>query len=445
MVVMSCSQSSMCPATAPICGTNQMCTACGTPGMSAECATNHSGTPLCGPNGGCVQCLTKDDCDSLQQACDMTTYMCGDCKANTDCTSGLCDTGTGKCVAESTLLYVNNSPTAGCSESGMGTFNRPYCTIQTGFNNAALSNKTLIVFSGTYAESVTAQPSSAAYVVKAIGVGTSPPVIAPPMTPSAPALKLQTSNGQQLTVSLDNFVLQGAVGTNGHGILCSGQGGNNPLTKLTLVRSTVQNNAQFGLSASSCDVTLDQDTFASNAQGGISLASTDHTIMNTLIRDNGTADPSGSSTGGFASSGTFARANIVNDTFVGNKNTTGGVFPSGASCGGTTVFFNDVVAGNSGNAQETGGCAPAYSAYVFIGTAGTNTNITGCSLANLFVNPTNNDYHPNKTAVAPCSVVLVDHGGASSGAVNAPDHDHDGTPRPQPQGGMFDIGCFEVP
>jgi len=55
-----------------------------------------------------------------------------------------------------------------------------------------------------------------------------------------------------------------------------------------------------------------------------------------------------------------------------------------------------------------------------------------------------NDYHPNKTAMTPCTFALVDIGAAASmaGGVSAPDHDLDGTPRPQNTG--FDIGCYEA-
>jgi hypothetical protein len=391
-----------------------------------------------------VECLTKDDCDSAHKTCKLATNSCAPCVANADCTSGLCDTATGACADKSTLLYVNNSLTGGCSDSGMGAFTRPFCSVQVGFTNAAASGKTLIVLGGTYAESVIAQPATTAYAVHAIGVGVTPPTIMAPMLPSAPALKLQTNNGQQLTITLDNFVIRGGAGANGHGILCSGQGGSSALTKLILLRSTVQNNAQLGVSASSCDVTLDQDTVAANTQGGVALSSSDFTISNSLIRDNGLLDPSGSAVGGISTTGTSARAVIVNNTVVNNKNSGTGITPVGVACGAATVTFNTVIKGNSGFATETGGCSPTYSAYN--GATGTgNRDISLCTLANLFSDPMAGDYHPNKTAAGACTIVLVNVGTPMSGTVNAPDHDLGGTRRPQPTGGAWDIGCYESP
>ena len=448
MTVVKCSGDKDCPADMPVCGAQQSCTTCSPEGASATCSTNHPPTPFCGVAGGCVECNTKDDCVMVQKTCVLSTNKCGPCTANNDCTSGLCDTASGMCAREADLLYVNNGATAGCSESGTGSFNRPFCTVQTGFTNAAASGRTLIVFAGTYPESVVAQPGAGAYMVHAIGVGVTPPAIVPPSSPSAPALSLSNSGTQQLTLTLDNFILRGAVGANGNGVSCSGVSGTRGLTKLILLRSTVTTNAQLGISATNCDITLDQVTLAMNAQGGAFLSSCDFTVENALIRDNGTAGTGApaSAYGGLYWTGTSSRAQIINVTAVNNKNDTGSINPVGIACAGSgTVMFNTVVKGNSGTATggETGGCSPTYSAYN--GASGTgNRDLTLCtSTTQLFVDPANSDYHPLKTGVAPCNVVLVDVGTmqAQPSMVNAPDHDIVGTHRPQ--GAGFDIGAYE--
>ncbi len=76
----------------------------------------------------------------------------------------------------------------------------------------------------------------------------------------------------------------------------------------------------------------------------------------------------------------------------------------------------------------------------FVGGTGTNENLpVSRGLTQLFVKPTNGDFHPLKGGTAPCT--LVDQG-TSAGA---PDHDLDGDPRPLPAGGAFDVGACEAP
>src|SRR3954471_19450202 len=128
MPPVGCSMSSTCPMSAPVCSPIQVCTGCGAQGMSAECASFHAATPLCGPDGGCVECLTKDNCDAVHKTCDGNSHSCVACVANADCTSGLCIAGA--CADKKDQLYVNNAVGAGCSESGNGSFSTPFCTIQ---------------------------------------------------------------------------------------------------------------------------------------------------------------------------------------------------------------------------------------------------------------------------------------------------------------------------
>ncbi|MGZ3438421.1 MAG: choice-of-anchor Q domain-containing protein [Polyangia bacterium] len=67
-----------------------------------------------------------------------------------------------------------------------------------------------------------------------------------------------------------------------------------------------------------------------------------------------------------------------------------------------------------------------------------NIPLTGCGVSDLMVDPTNNDFHPKKGGVRPCT--LVDQG-TNTGA---PATDFDGTARPQPASGTDDIGCYEA-
>ena len=58
------------------------------PIVATECASNidcSGSTPACATNlGYCVECTGNSDCDNGN--CDTTTYTCGGCEDNSDCT-----------------------------------------------------------------------------------------------------------------------------------------------------------------------------------------------------------------------------------------------------------------------------------------------------------------------------------------------------------------------
>ena len=93
--------------------------------------------------------------------------------------------------------------------------------------------------------------------------------------------------GQPISVSLDGFVIQNATGASG--VDCNGVPGMIAMTRLSLIRSTVWKNAQYGVLSSKCTLTLDQTTIALNPTGGLSLAESDTTIQNAVIHHNGGA------------------------------------------------------------------------------------------------------------------------------------------------------------
>lgn len=106
---------------------------------------------------------------------------------------------------------------------------------------------------------------------------------------------------------------------------------------------------------------------------------------------------------------------------------------------------NTVIMGNTGGVLEfyPSDCGSNLFNNAFSGGTGTNEDLsnpsgTACSQAQIFVDAANGDYHPEKGNPRPCT--LVDQGTLSG----APDHDLDGTARPQPAGGSFDIGAYEA-
>ena len=440
MTPIACTTSGQCTvSTQPICDpTAHKCRACASSadaGPSAEC----SGTrPLCSSTGACVECLSNADCIGAGMSCNVPTGTCVPCVMNTDCSSGLCNAGT--CADPSTLLYVNNAANARCSDSGAGTLMQPFCTVKKGLDaSAQAGGKQLIVLAGTYAENVSiAPPAATTYVSRAIGVGQ--PTIAP--ATAGAAVTLDKSNGAtQITVTLDGFIIKGAGGTSGHGILCGGSSTNTAATKLTLLRSTVMGNAQNGLSASNCDVTLDQDVIGpSNAQGGIYLNGSDFTLQNLLVYKNGTPDPGGSNFGGIDVASVATRKTIYDLTVVKNK-AAAAATASGIVCPVSQPLIVDtVVFLNGGPASEINGlaCKPDHSSFFGASLGGMGTNnyeLSTCATdgSQLFKNPATDDYHAKPGGSAPCSLVGI---GTSSGA---PAYDLDGTTRPSAPS----IGCLE--
>ena len=442
MTVIGCTTSSTCPATEPVCSPAQVCSSCGATGMSTECNTYHSSTPFCGSSGGCVECLTKDNCDLVHKTCS-SMNACVPCVDNGDCTSGVCTAGV--CADKATLLYVNNAQAAGCSDAGPGSFAMPFCTVQKGLNAGAAAAKPVVVFSGTYAENLQANNTLNAgndYVVTVTGVGN--PVVKP--SSSGAALAVVGATPKQVTVSFDGVTFDGSTLADGSdGIDCNG--GGTPAygkTLVTITRSTVKGASGIGLLAQAkCTVTLDADIFVGDKGGAIKTDTCDLAFTNLLLHDNGTAGTAAGSTFGgilFSAAGEAGKTSMFNMTVVNNvAATTAGA--SGILClAAPTAVTNTVVLGNQGPTTEiSAACGASFSA--FIGGAGSNNEnipVTGCGVADLLVDPAHGDYHVKKNGTKPCT--LQDQGTNT----NAPNHDLEGTSRPQPASGTDDIGCYEA-
>jgi hypothetical protein len=206
---------------------------------------------------------------------------------------------------------------------------------------------------------------------------------------------------------------------------------------LTIRRSALQHTAgtnKYGLTATSCAVTMDSDVVENNGPGGLLFATSDFTVENSVIALNG--GPA-SLFGGIQMSGTGTanRAQLINVTIADNSaKNQAGVY-SGIDCGGTNpVVFNSVVASNANN-QLNASCTLGYSA--FAGATGTNHDITGCTDTTLFVNSGANPYKPLPTATVPC--ILVGKGAAAYMSVSAPAFDLLGAPRPaSPSDGAYE-------
>jgi hypothetical protein len=199
---------------------------------------------------------------------------------------------------------------------------------------------------------------------------------------------------------------------------------------VTIRNSFINGSGGVGLSATSCDVTVDQTIVQNNAGGGVQLANSDFTLQNLVIAANGTGGGSGTSLGGVQvnGTGTSSRAQIVNVTVADNSSKSTGTYSAFDCVGGATpIIFNAAVTNNSNN-QINPACSLDHSSYP--GGSGTNHDITGCTDAQLFTTSGANFYQPLSTATAPC--VLVGKGTTSYMSVTAPNYDLLGAARSAP-------------
>jgi hypothetical protein len=249
-----------------------------------------------------------------------------------------------------------------------------------------------------------------------------------------------------VTISFDGFTFDGSTLADGSdGVDCTGNGAATyGKTLVTLTRSTIKNASGLALSANTkCTITLDADTFAGNKGGAIKIDTCDVAFTNLLIHDNGTGGATtGSSFGGMliVAAGEAGKTTMFNLTIVNNL-AVATAAASGVNCvAAPSTLANTLVLGNTGGVAEISpGCGATFSAYV--GASGANNEAipaNGCTVADLCVNPSMGDYHPKKLGTKPCT--LVDQG-TNTGA---PNHDLDGTARPQPASGTDDIGCYEA-
>lgn len=444
-MMIACSVSSQCAVPSePICdGATKLCRACQVVdgGVASECAAKDASRPLCSPAGNCAECLTNSDCLAQQKTCDTAAGSCVPCSKNADCASGICGAG-GACADPKTLVYVKKDGVSCPGGTGQGTLEDPYCTVQTGLDQGALQGKKVVIFSGTYTENINIKPTTAAYTVNAIGIGQ--PTISPSV--AGPALSL-SNMGQPINLSLDGITLQNAMGDSG--INCTSTASATNMTRVTILRSTLRNNAKYGIASQDCEVNMDQTTIAMNQVGGMSLTDSDVNIKNMLVVQNGTA-ASGSTYGGInIATPNKGAATIVNSTVVDNVASGGVSLASGISCVGTTSVLNTVIQGNSGTTNEinASACKPQNSAFVGAAapmTGSNNVELTACATNSIFVDPAKGNFTPVAGGV--CSIVDKGAPSATFGVtmVTAPDHDLNGRSRPQPANGMFDIGAYEL-
>ncbi len=454
-VCVQCQGPADCSAQAPVCQAVHSCGACE---AESDCNLYAPGTPHCGALGHCVACRTAfpDDCDlgSPAPVCDPGSAACRPCQGDDECSSGICDEGSGACVQTPDIIHVDGTATGGL---GCGTAASPCRTINEGVLAVQLPNRFWIqVAAGTYQENLVLDGKKVRIVGPFFLPPASPKVT---LTPAANqvACALITGNSD---VSLENMELSGAGGitANADGVRCN-IGGATASPRLTLKKVTVDLNAAQGVDSSSCDLTIEgsiirgnplgglfavdskvsmtRTAVVSNSGGGVSLSASDFSLVNNFIIDNGS---SSSTIGGVLISmdppSGVAGARFEFNTVAGNNTKDG--FASGIRCDvGTTLSFkNSIVYNNQPDPSATIGQVSGDSCKWTFSDIGPNgPAVTGNGNINLnptFLNPASDNFHIDTAS-------LAKNVAETSSQVG---EDFDGEPRPMLGG--WDMGADEV-
>jgi hypothetical protein len=434
MAQQACSDSSKCSGDAPVCS-GSACMPCAPPGASTECATYHAPLKVCGPLGGCVECMTKDDCRDTNRTCDTATNTCKPCSANADCSTGACKPG-GVCASPGEVAYVNKD-LSGCSDLvHMSSPTAPYCQIQMA---ATLDKASYIVVTGSAtsydALNLTAIASSIGPVT-IIGPGRNPAgggptvKIAPAIVASA---VLVSTNGSAATVTIDGLEL---TGTASPGIKCQAGTG---AASLTVSGSSIHDSGKAGIDSAGCTLVADANVIAGNPGGGIHFAgaSTTHTITNNIIHDN-----SGSGAYGVRLDDSPAGSIFAFNTVVANG-PTGDTAAGGMICPATppaALIQDSIIVGNSHN--TTGGTQFAGQCQLQSVVVGTDSTTSGIQKTPAFTSDDHLDVSTPtaQTTNADCCIDKL----VAPGTPMA-DHDVDRTTRPKGSSATpYDIGAHEV-
>ena len=488
--VLSCSDSSSCPADAPVCsdgvcgpcnGDNTACASfhgstpvCAASGGCVECVANtdcgNAATPYCGPANSCVECLTSSNC--TPKICNATN-MCVACQANSDCGSGICDTSSGTCVDPAQIYLVDNGGmTIAACEAARPTRNgqtpsTAYCDISEGASGGTRAYALVTGHGATFPYSPFAPLVPRVYVGPGYKAAM-PAVVAGATTATA----IVTMSGVS-SVTIDGFEING--GDAKDGITCNSTKSTAPHNVLIVKNSYIHNtNSNAGIYPVGCDLVVDSSRVATAAIRAVDDTSSQFTTSTTLTNsqfDSATADgvdingiltmdrcrvinnsaANGNglqlNTSNFTVTNSFFYNNDVGVSFLGNGPTA--IFKF------NTVAFNRIGVGCAQNTIEASiyvhnmdGALVGGTAAGTCKTVGVVTDSAGTPQP-VFVDttsPTSYDFRlatdtqAHLTANQACCIDQVK--GPLDGGTSLPDHDFFGTMRPL--GAGYDIGAHEA-
>jgi hypothetical protein len=455
----------MCPASAPLCrGDDGICVeclvtddctertapicpagggACGDCGGDGECAARSGGFPFC-QGGDCVACRDSNDCDQAGATPVCAGGVCRGCESDGECSrvEGVCDEGSGRCAAESAILFVVVGGVDGpCTKLA------PCGLPSQAMDEVTATRRFIKIGAGSFQDRLVVQGRS----VEVVGAGAAASNVFGNVT-DKPVLEV----GDTSVVGVTGVGLRGAVGTSAaDGLRCAGKGVDQ--TKIHLADVAIVDNGGDGIDASGCRVDLERVVVASstfegvkvdagrlvmrrgeikdNRRGGLKLVASDFTVENVLVTGNGRTDlaPYGGVWLQDEGPAGAAASRLEYLTVAGNKAMNAST--SGLRCfAGATPVRSTIVAQNvaaAGN-QVLGMCVFSGSLIDAAPALPGSGNQIGDPK---FVDPAL-DFHIQPSSacatkgIAPLEAIVSDF---------------EGDPRPNPAGSTPDCGADEIP
>jgi len=347
--------------------------------------TSHSGAKVCDlDDGACVECLADTDClDTPKPICNLTTRTCERCTTDSQCASkepnpGICMFHQdGRCATDGETIYVESK--SGCLSATMPTGG----TMATPFCKlqdalSAIGTRRLLFVRGSADVGNTSIQNLSGSQISIVGPGTRITAAV-----GSPGLKVTGS---------DVYV---------RGLKILGDSG----TDIGIVADT------------GATLRLDGVTVENMAKGGLRVLGSGYEVINSLFDGNG---------------------GVIDDggRFIG------GAFLGPPSGGQPARFaFNTVVANNRDGVTCLSASQTVEASLLANNLGGGATPDTNCVLslskttADGAPNLTSTDPRYRLTASSPCRNAVI------SAPANAPDHDIDGTRRPQEA--VLDCGADE--
>lgn len=264
--IVSCTDSSACSDTTPICNTEEgICQACST---NEECTTRNPATPFCAEDGRCGACSVDADCtDPAAPTCDAETLICRGCKAHSECASAVCDIAASACVDPVQIVYAASDGSFG---AGCGTQDAPCASLDDAIAQVTFERPYLRM-TGTFSSRMTLSANR----YRIIGEGA---------TLDLTPVDFDETAG--ITINMEAQVLiDGLRVTNlsvGGGISCES-------AQLTLRRVTVDSNEGTGVTANLCPLIIEESRITGNSRRGVEAYDSgggNLVIERSLIADN---------------------------------------------------------------------------------------------------------------------------------------------------------------
>jgi hypothetical protein len=438
--VPACTASTMCPDGVPICdSTSKMCRSCTSAGDDGDCASHSASTPHCklsGANAGfCAACNVSADCPTATPVCN-PDGTCRACADNSECSSLICDTGSGACVPESDVVYVNgaNDPGMGSCTDGApggkdGSKAHPYCQITTALTLIGVQTRHYVYVYGstnTYNQFAVSN-TSGTLIFLGPGKDATPPATVQAGTNNN-AVDISPTGAMTVSIGISgfNFVGNGSASV----LVCDGGGVNTP--DLTVIDSSFSTSNNQGLFLNNCSVKVSQSRITGANQNGIYLGpQSRYNIQNCFIYGNDTGVQFFSANGSF-----YFNTVAQNGGTVGIDCATAGVVVQ------DSIVFANKTMGNS-QFKTPASCTLSN---VVTGAADTIASSGKIALDPALVSAT--DLHLDLTAGAKlsknqaCCIDKINGLGPAPSPSPLPTVDIDNNPRPK--GAHWDIGADEA-